>query len=86
MGDVAAPMLLGSLASHFRKLSRVRNGGSVPGPPFVVRKLEGQSRRFSPARLHACMQAIHDTDVAIKGASSLPSPLAIERLVLALSS
>ena len=85
MGGVAAPVLLGSLAAHFRKLSRVRSGGSVPGPPFVVRKLEGQARRFTPARLNACMQAIHDTDVAIKGASMLPPPLAIERLVLALS-
>ena len=85
MGGVAAPVLLGSLAAHFRKLSRVRNGGSVPGPPFVVRKLERQAQRFTPARLNACMQAIHDTDVAIKGASLLPPPLAIERLVLALS-
>jgi hypothetical protein len=32
------------------------------------------------------MQAIHDTDVAIKGAGALPPQLAIERLVLALSS
>lgn len=86
MNDVPAPVLLGSLAAHFRKLSRVHNGGSVAGPPFVVRKLKGQARRFSAVRLHACMQAIHETDVAIKGGSSLPSPLAIERLVLALSS
>jgi DNA polymerase-3 subunit delta len=86
MGDVAAPVLLGALAAHFRKLSRVRSGGSVGGPPFVRRKLEGQAGRFTPGRLHACMQAIHETDVAIKGASALPPRLAIERLVLALSS
>jgi DNA polymerase-3 subunit delta len=86
MRDVAPPMLLGSLAAHFRKLSRVRSGGAVAGPPFVKRKLEGQARRFSPGQLHACMQAIHDTDVAIKGAGALPPQLAIERLVLALSS
>ena len=85
MGDVAAPVVLGSLASHFRKLSRVRSGGTVAGPPFVTRKLQGQSRRFSPARLHACMQAIHETDLSIKGASALPPQLAIERLVLALA-
>lgn len=86
LGDVAAPVVLGSLAAHFRKLSRVRAGGRVAGPPFVTRKLEGQARRFSPGRLHACLQAIHETDVAIKGGSALPPPLAIERLVLALAS
>lgn len=86
MGDVVPPMLLGTLAAHFRKLSRVRSGAAVAGPPFVKRKLEVQARRFSPGRLRACMQAIHDTDVAIKGASVLEPQLAIERLVLALSS
>jgi DNA polymerase-3 subunit delta len=86
MGDVAAPVVLGTLAAHFRKLSRLRSGGGVAGPPFVKNKLEKQARRFSPGRLHACMQAIHETDVAIKGAGTLPPGLAIERLVLALAS
>jgi DNA polymerase-3 subunit delta len=86
MRDVAAPVVLGTLAAHFRKLSRLRSGGGVAGPPFVRKKLERQARRFSPGRLHACMQAIHETDVAIKGASALTPQLAIERLVLALAS
>ena len=80
------PVLLGVLASHFRRLSRVRDGGKVGGPPFVLKNLERQARRYSPARLRSSMQAIHETDVAIKGGSVLADDLAIERLVLALSS
>ena len=80
------PVLLGVLASHFRRLSRIREGGKVGGPPFVVKKLERQARRYSPARLRSSMQAIHETDIAIKGGSTLANDLAIERLVLALAS
>ena len=58
----------------------------VAGPPFVRKKLESQARRFSAARLAACLDAIHETDLAIKGASSLPAELSVERLVLALAS
>jgi DNA polymerase-3 subunit delta len=86
MGNVAAPLVLGSLASHFRKLTRVRHGGSVAGPPFARRKLEAQARRFTATRLDHCLRAIHEADVAIKGASQLEPSLAIERLVLGLSS
>jgi DNA polymerase III delta subunit len=71
--------------NHFRKLARVRSGGTVPGPPFAVRKLESQSRRFSPNRLVACLRAIHQTDLALKGAGGIPSELALERLVIGLS-
>jgi len=81
----APPAILGTLAGHFRKLSRVRGGGAVGGPPFIVRKLESQASRFSPARLRGCMRAIHETDTALKGAGSLPPVLAIERLVIALA-
>lgn len=80
-----APLVLASLASHFRKLSRLRTGGSVPGPPFVVKKLQGQARRFTANRLLKCLEAIHDTDTALKGASALPPDLALERLVVGLS-
>ena len=51
-----------------------------------MKKLERQARRYSAARLRSSMQAIHETDVAIKGGSVLANDLAIERLVLALSS
>ena len=80
-----APVVLASLASHFRKLSRLRTGGAVPGPPFVVKKLQRQARRFNSGRLLTCLEAIHDTDTALKGAGALPPDLALERLVVGLS-
>jgi DNA polymerase-3 subunit delta len=82
----APPAILGAFVNHFRKLARVRGGGTVPGPPFAVRKLEGQSRRFSPNRLVACLRAIHQTDLVLKGAGGISSELALERLVIGLSS
>jgi len=81
----APPAILGAFVNHFRKLTSLRNGGSVPGPPFAIRKLEGQSRRFSPGRLLACLAAIHQTDLALKGAGGIPPELALERLVIALA-
>ena len=80
------PVLLGSIVSHFRRLLRVAHGAEVAAPPFVQRKLAQQARRFGAARLRASLDAIHDTDLALKGAGGLPSELALERLVLALSS
>ena len=74
-----APVVLGALAAHFRKLSRLRSGGAVPGPPFVVKKLEKQARRYSAKRLVQCLQHIHETDTALKGAGSLSPELALER-------
>jgi hypothetical protein len=64
----------------------VRNGGAAKGSPFAIRKLEGQSRRFTPGRLLSCLAAIHETDLALKGAGGVPSELALERLVIALAS
>ncbi len=84
-GGAPAPVVLGSLAAHFRKLLRLDTGGRVPGPPFVVRKLTSQARRYPPGRLMACLQAIHDTDTAIKGASTMKPEVALERLVLGLA-
>ncbi len=81
----ASPALLGVLAGHFRKLARLRSGGSVSGPPFVVKKLESQARRYTAGRLLACLQAIHEADTALKGAGSLPPELTLERLVIGLA-
>jgi DNA polymerase-3 subunit delta len=81
----APPVLLGSLASHFRRLLRLRSGGRIQGPPFVVRKLDRQAQRYGPRRLTACLRAIHETDLALKGAGHLRPELALERLVLGLS-
>ena len=77
-------VLLGALASHFRRLLRLRSGEAFAGPPFVRRKLEGQAQRYSPARLQAALRAIHETDRALKGEGGLAPDLAIERLVIAL--
>ena len=85
-GGAPGPVVLGSLASHFRKLSRVRAGASVPGPPFVVKKLERQARRYAPERLSACLDAIHGADLALKGAGTMRPEMALERLVLGLAS
>jgi len=85
MSSTPPPVVLGALAAHFRKLTKIRHGGSVSGAPFVVRKLESQARRFSPARLRACLTAIQDCDLAIKGGSRLPEELTLERLILALA-
>jgi DNA polymerase-3 subunit delta len=82
----AAPAILGALASHFRKLVRVGHGESVGGPPFVVRKLEQQARRYPARRLVACLRAIHRTDVELKGASVMRPGRALEQLVLVLAS
>ena len=80
-----APVLLGALASHFRKLARVRAGGDVRGHPFAVRKLEEQAARYSLPALRACLRSIHDTDEILKGRGDLPADLALERLVLRLT-
>jgi DNA polymerase-3 subunit delta len=80
-----APVLLGTLASHFRKLLRLRSGGSVAAPPFVQRKLAGQARRYTAARLLAALRAIHDTDLVLKGQGGIAPEIALERLVLGLA-
>ena len=81
----APPAVLGALAAHFRRLLRVRSGGRVPGPPFVVRKLETQARRYSPARLRACLEAIHEVDEVLKGKGRISPALALEWLVVGLA-
>ena len=85
-GGAVAPQLLGVLATHFRKLLRLRTGGGAAGPRFVVKKLEGQAERYTPRRLSACLRAIHDTDIALKGAGALSPEMALERLVIGLVS
>ena len=81
----APPVLLGALASHFRRLLRTASGAEVPGPPFVRKKLASQAKRYGVARLRAALGALHETDLALKGAGSLHPELALERLVIALA-
>ncbi len=82
----AAPAVLATLAGHFRKLAKLKSGGDVGGNPYVVKKLQSQTRRFTRARLLACLRAIHETDTALKGAGQLGPDLSLERLVIGLSS
>ena len=80
------PVLLGALVSHFRRLLRTAAGEEVAGPPFVRKKLASQAKRYGPARLRAALGALHETDLALKGAGALRPDLALERVVLALAS
>lgn len=80
------PVVLGSLVSHFRRLLRIAHGASVAGPPFVRKKLESQARRYGARRLRSSLDALHQTDLALKGAGALRPELALERLVIALAS
>ena len=79
------PVLLGALASHFRRLLRTASGAEVPAPPFVRRKLASQAKRYGVARLRAALGNLHETDLALKGAGALHPELALERLVLSLA-
>lgn len=82
----ASQAVLGALASHFRRLLRVEQGDPIKGPPFVVRKLEQQARRFPSARLLGCLRAIHRADVELKGAGVMRPERALEQLVIQLAS
>lgn len=82
----ASQAVLGALASHFRRLLRAGQGEPIKGPPFVVRKLEQQARRFPPARLLGCLRAIHRADIELKGAGVLRPERALEQLVIQLAS
>jgi len=79
------PVLLASLAGHFRKLLRARHGEDPKGHPFAVRKIQSQSQRYRPARLTACLSAIHEVDEVLKGAGQIDPELAMQRLVIGLS-
>jgi DNA polymerase III delta subunit len=57
----------------------------VAAPPFALRKLEEQARRYSPERVRACLRALQDADERLKGRGELPPDLALERLVLVLA-
>ncbi len=79
------PVLLASLAGHFRKLVRARAGEELRGHPFAVKKIQRQASRYTAPRLRACLAAIHDVDEILKGQGGLDAGLAMQRLVLGLS-
>ena len=82
---VAAPIVLGSLASHLRKLARARAGEPVVGHPMTVRRIEAQAQRHSLPRLLAGLRAAEQADERLKGRGSLPPERVLERLVLSLA-
>ena len=82
---VAAPIVLGSLASHLRKLARAREGEAIAGHPMVVKRIESQARRHSLARLLSGLRAAEQADERLKGLGSLPAERVLERLVLSLT-
>ena len=84
-GGVAAPVLLGSLASQLRRLARAREGEAIAGHPMVVKRIESQARRQSLARLLAGLRAAEQADERLKGLGSLPAERVLERLVLSLA-
>jgi len=79
------PVLLGALVSHFRRLLRTSSGEEIAAPPFVRKKLASQAKRYGSARLRAALGALHETDLALKGAGALRPELALERVVIALA-
>jgi len=85
VAGAAPPMILGALASHFRKLSYAKADVAVPGPPFVVEKLRKQARRYSLRDLRRCLDRIHEADTALKGMGTLPPAMALEDLVVDLA-
>lgn len=84
-GGAPPPVVLGALTSHFRKLARLRMGGRVAAPPFALRKLESQARRYAPVRLRACLRALQDADERLKGRGELPAELTLEGVVMELA-
>ena len=49
------------------------------------KKLASQAKRYGAARLRAALAALHETDLALKGAGALRPELALERVVIALA-
>jgi DNA polymerase-3 subunit delta len=84
-GGVAAPVVLGSLAAHLRRLTRAREGEAIAGHPMLVRRIESQARRQPLTRLLAGLRAAEQADERLKGLGALPAERVLERLVLSLA-
>jgi DNA polymerase III subunit delta len=87
--------LLGLLAFHWRQIWKTREqlARRVPEialarilgvPPFRVRSLVEQARRFSEEELARAFKAFRDADALLKGGSRSGEALVMERLVLRL--
>ena len=84
-GGVAAPVVLGSLAAHLRRLTRAREGEAIAGHPMMVRRIASQARRQPLTRLLAGLRAAEQADERLKGLGALPAERVLERLVLSLA-
>jgi len=83
------------LARHFRQLLRARimlhgnvdergMAAALGVPPFVAKKLSGQSRGFRGAQLEAALARLARTDLELKS-SRRPGELVLEAAVMDLS-
>ncbi|MCS5638205.1 MAG: DNA polymerase III subunit delta, partial [Myxococcota bacterium] len=78
----AAEQLLGNMASHFRKMARLRAGEKMQGNEWYLNKLESQARRYGQRDLRVCLDRIHEADGALKGIGSLSKEMTLESLVI----
>jgi DNA polymerase-3 subunit delta len=77
-----AEQLLGTMASYFRKMARLRAGEELGGNKWYLDKLETQARRYGQRGLRVCLDRIHEADGALKGIGSLSRELTLESLVI----
>ena len=77
-----AEQLLGNMASHFRKMARLRAGEPMKGNEWYLNKLESQSRRYGQRGLRVCLDRIHEADGALKGLGSISKEMTLESLVI----
>ena len=77
-----AEQLLGNMASHFRKMARLRAGERMQGNDWYLSKLETQSQRYGQRGLRVCLDRIHEADGALKGIGSISKEMTLESLVI----
>jgi DNA polymerase-3 subunit delta len=91
-----AYVLVGRLAAHVRRVQACQAldlAGARPREaaaelkmhPFAAEKAFGQSRNFSVEELREAIVRLADLDLALKGGSRLPSELALQRTLVAIT-
>lgn len=78
-------MLARSASMRHRGSPQKEIASTLKVPPFVVKKLEDQSRRLGEEELERALETITRLERGLKGGSDLPDELQIERAVLELS-
>ncbi len=59
-------MCFAMLSRQIRLLIKAKDGGRIKGPPFVVRKVKKQARRFSLSQLLKTHYRLHQIDLKLK--------------------